>query len=163
MKKAATLLLACTLAFYGYSQQSEGTTQSQKNDSEEKTSAFLGTIGGMSAAYILTAQDHIETQIKTVERNRADSALAIPKLTVQKNICNLLQEQLNKLQSSNAIGPDSPDHSFIVDLKTTLSLIIKEVDLGISYIRDNSSNKKTQYDNSSLEASKKIKELLGME
>ncbi len=163
MKKAAILLFTSMLGLYSYSQQQGAATQPQKDNAEEKTTAFLSAIGGLSAAYILTAQDHIEVQIKIVDKNRSDSSVALQKLTIQKNISNLLLEQLVNLQTTNAIGTDSPDHSFIVELKVALNLIVKEIDLGVAYIRDNSSNKKTQFDTASAEAAKKIKELLGIE
>ncbi|MCG2615670.1 hypothetical protein LZZ85_15320 [Terrimonas sp. NA20] len=163
MKKTAILLLACTLAFQSYSQQNETSAQSKKDNVHEQTQAFLSVIGGISAAYVLTAQDQIEAQIIAFDRNRADSNVAYQKMMMQKNIIALLLDHITKLQTTNAIGPDSPDHTFIVDLKTTLNLMVKEIDHGIAYLSEKSASKKTQFETSSSEATKKIRTLLGME
>lgn len=162
MKKASTLLLACTLAICSFA-QNQVSTQPQKNTKEEQDQAFLSTIGGLAAAYVLTAQDQIDAQVAGFSAKNTTAEIANQKLMMQKNIIAILQDQTKKLQTTNAIGPDSPDHSFILDFNTTLDLMIKEIDLGINYIKDSNASNKTQFDTGSAQATKKIKALLGME
>ncbi len=163
MKKTFALLLACTLALCSFAQQKTVTAQTQKNDPEEQKQAFLSVIGGLSAAYILTAQDNIESQVSAYSVERTDAETANRKLTMQKNIIGLLLEQNKKLETTNAIGPESPDYSYINDLNATLNLMVKEIDTGLEYIKNKTATSKTQYDTASSQATKNIRALLGMD
>jgi hypothetical protein len=163
MKKSLTLLLACTLTLCSFAQQKDATTQTNTNVTEEQKQAFLSVIGGFSAAYILTAQDNIDVQVTGFSIERVDAQTATQKLTMQKNIIGLLKEQSKKLETTNAVGPNSPDYSYMSDLNTTLNLMIKEIDMGLEYVKSKTSSNKTQFDTASSLATKNIKALLGME
>lgn len=179
MKRIITLSLAFTLVLNSYSQQKQTTsktTATAKPTStttvaaavpdtaqERKTSAFLGAVGGLSAAYLLSAQELIDAQVLLYKNKGTTPEEASQKINVQKNIIEIILKQVNDLETSNAVTTESPDYYFVQDLRETLQSLSNETVTGIEYLKKGDPLAKAEFEAKRETATAKIKALLGME
>lgn len=162
MRKLFLFLLAAALSFNSFSQQGSSGSSAAKTLSKEDETALLSLIGGLSATYVINAQDVINNVVELHANKIYTAEKATQQLTKQQAMMRVLNSQITKINDAKILDP-ATDQIYIDSFVDVLLELDTEIDLYYTYLQKNDAASKSAFEDSRKKTEKQIRLFLGLD